>query len=331
MASDSLGQLIAVSFRARLGNFDAQAVALALHALPGGLTGGSALVSMPDLACDCSLTGGFALVSSPLMRTTIAAEAFAMKKTTAVVILGSVAVLLGSVVTYERIQKKDEPTIDCITVNGGSDNYKLLVVGESWACSGHFFPELPNKVSDRLGGRGVRTCSLCFSGRNSRLLNYELRDKFPKNTLYEFFGGHKPNKVILMNGVNDEIEHVGSYNYSEYTNRIVAFFSDVSDVEVITIPRVNEINFRPKNTLLYIKRLALRCFYDNCRLSSNDDYRSALRKSFPDIRMIEYDRFIKSYVGNEGKYAEDGIHLTDESYHKYGTFIGDVASISSPP
>lgn len=40
--------------------------------------------------------------------------------------------------------------------------------------------------------------------------------------------------------------------------------------------------------------------------------------------MIEFDNFIETYEGDEQKYAPDGVHPTDEYYHKYGAFIGDA-------
>ena len=116
---------------------------------------------------------------------------------------------------YFGVRRSDEPTLDCVTVNGGDGDYKMLVVGESWACAGKLFPELPKTVSDRLQGRGVQACSLCFAGRNSRHMYSELRDKFPKEKLYGPFGGGRPDKAIFMTGVNDEIQHVGANNYVE--------------------------------------------------------------------------------------------------------------------
>ena len=46
-----------------------------------------------------------------------------------------------------------------------------------------------------------------------------------------------------MNGVNDAIQHVGASAYVEYTKKLVEYFADVDDVELISIPRVNESGF----------------------------------------------------------------------------------------
>jgi hypothetical protein len=228
------------------------------------------------------------------------------------------------VVLLFGLKRTDEPTVDCATVNSGSSDFKILVVGESWAADGKIFPELPRTVSDRLRGRGVQACSIGFPGRNSRLLYLELREKFPKEKLYALFGGKKPDKIIFMTGVNDEIQHVGASSYVEYTKKLVEFFSEIDDVEIITIPRVNERHFRPPNLFSSIKRFVLRCVYDNCDRQVNDLYRAALWRDHPELRLIEYDDFIDQYDGHEQCYLADGVHLTDDYFHKYGTFIGNA-------
>jgi hypothetical protein len=225
------------------------------------------------------------------------------------------------------LKRSDEPSVDCATVNGGDGDYNILVVGESWASDGKLLPELPRAVSERLQGRGVKACSIGFAGRNSRLLYSELREKFPRENLYRLFAGKTPDKIVLMNGVNDEIQHVGASAYVEYTKKLVEFFSDVDDVEIISIPRVNERRFKPPNLYSAVKRSILSCFYDECQLQVNDLYRVALWRDHPELNMIEYDDFIDRYEGNERRYTADGVHLTDEYFHKYGAFIGGAVSL----
>ena len=229
--------------------------------------------------------------------------------------------------TLLSLKRSDEPTVSCASVNGGGDEYKILVIGESWASDGKLLPELPRAVADRLPDRGVKACSVGFAGRNSRLLYTELRDKFPTEKLYRLFDGRKPDKVVLMNGVNDEIQHVGASAYVEYTKKLVEFFSDVDDVQIIAIPRVNERKFKPPNLYSAVKRSILSCFYDECQKQVNDLYRVALWRDHPELNIIEYDDFIDRYEGNEGRYTADGVHLTDEYFHKYGKFIGGALSL----
>ncbi len=225
------------------------------------------------------------------------------------------------------LKRSDEPSLACARAGAGGDDYEILVVGESWASDGKVFPELPQTVSDRLGGRSVQACSLGFAGRNSRHLYFELKEKFPKEKLYALYGERKPDKVILMTGVNDVIQHVGASSYVEYNKKIVEYFSDVADVEIITIPRVNEKHFKAPNLFSHLKRQVLRCVNDNCGLLANDAYRISLWRDHPELQLIEYDDFIEQFEGHEQCYTRDGVHLTDECYHKYGTFIGKATSL----
>ena len=247
-----------------------------------------------------------------------------MSRWTHVVVL---SLLVTATVAMLAVKRTDEPVVHCDVANGGADDYKILIVGESWASDGKILPELPRAVSERLHGRGVKACSLGFAGRNSRLLYTELREKFPREKLYRLFEDRKPDKVILMNGVNDEIQHVGASAYVEYTKKLVEYFSDVDDVQIIAIPRVNERRFKPPTLYSAVKRCILSCFYDQCQHQVNDLYRVALWRDHPELNIIEYDDFIDRYEGNERRYTADGVHLTDEYFHKYGKFIGGALAL----
>jgi lysophospholipase L1-like esterase len=229
--------------------------------------------------------------------------------------------------TLLTLKRTDEPVVACSTINDGPDAYRVLVVGESWASDGKLLPELPRAVSARLGGRGVEACSIGFNGRNSRLLYSELREKFPTDKLHALFDGKAPNKVVLMTGVNDVIQHVGAGNYVEFTKKLVEYFPDADDVETISIPRVNERWFKPPNLFSRMKRNILRCFYDGCDFQVNDVYRVALWRDHPELHVIEFDNFIDSFYGHEEYYKFDGVHLTDEWLHKYGKFVGEAMTL----
>ncbi|KAF2991315.1 SGNH/GDSL hydrolase family protein [Methylocystis sp. MJC1] len=226
------------------------------------------------------------------------------------------------------LKRGDEPTVACSLANAGANDYRILVVGESWASDGKIFPDLPETVSNRLGGRGVRACSIGFNGRNSRLLYSELREKFPKFRLYSLSEGNAPDKVILMTGVNDAIQHIGASAYVEFTEKLVDYFSDAGDVEIISIPRVNERWFKPPNLFSLMKRNVLRCLHDGCDYQVNDVYRVALWRDHPQLHIIEFDNFIDKFEGHEDNYTLDGVHLTDETYHRYGRFIGAAITLA---
>lgn len=226
--------------------------------------------------------------------------------------------------TLLTVKRTDEPSLACSMINSGRNDYRILVVGESWASDGKVFPELAQTVSQRLGGRGVHACSIGFNGRNSRHLYTELREKFPVFRLYELLGNRMPDKVIFMTGVNDVIQHVGASTYVEYTKKLVEYFSEAGDVEVITIPRVNERWFKPPNLFSRMKRNILRCYYDGCDFQVNDVYRVALWRDHPEVHILEFDNFIDKFEGHEEFYKFDGVHLTDEWLHRYGRFIGSA-------
>jgi len=225
------------------------------------------------------------------------------------------------------VKRTDEPSLQCYSERGAEPEYRVLVVGESWACNGGLYPELPRSVSRRLHGRKVSSCSLCFPGRNSQHLYSELSDRFPRDKLYRYAGG-RPDKVIFLTGVNDEIQHVGEDAYVEYTRKIIDYFSDVSDEELVSIPRVNELRYDPPNMFSGLKRSILSCVYDNCQFIVNDKYRAALWRDHPELQMIEYDDFINRYFGHEACYRADGVHLTDACLHRYGAFLGERTSLA---
>jgi hypothetical protein len=226
------------------------------------------------------------------------------------------------------LKRPDEPVVTCATVNSGRNNYKILVVGESWATGGRFFPELQETVSQRLGGRGVEACAIGFSGRSSKLLYFELLEKFPLEKLYGLWDEKKPDSVVLMTGVNDEIQHIGPAAYVEYTKKLVEYFSRVDDVELISVPRVNERSYKSPNLFSRIKRKILMCFYDNCEMQANDVYRIALYRDHPELTVIDYDDFIPRYRGHESCYTADGVHLADQCLHKYGLFVGKALKLA---
>lgn len=235
--------------------------------------------------------------------------------------------MVTSGLTLLSVKRTDEPSVNCSMVTGFGADYRILVVGESWSSDGKLFPELPKAVSQRLKGRGVQACSIGFNGRNSRLMYSELREKFPKERIKQIAGDKKLDKVVIMNGVNDEIQHVGASTYVEYTKKLVEYFSDAGDVEVVSIPRVNERYYRPPNLFSLIKRTILRCFFDGCDYQINDLYRVALWRDHPELHVIEFDNFVDKFEGHEEYYVLDGVHLTNEYYHKYGAFIGGAISL----
>jgi hypothetical protein len=223
------------------------------------------------------------------------------------------------------LKRTDDASLKCASINSGDSDYNVLVVGESWASDGKILPDLPEAISHRLGGRGVRACSVGFSGRTTKLMYYELREKFPLERLNALFEGKEPDKLIFLTGVNDVVQHIGASSYVEYTKKLVEYFPRIADVEIVSIPRVNEVKFEPANLFSGLKRFVLMCAHDRCSIEANDKYRIALWRDHPELRTIEFDDFIEKFEGNEKCYTADGVHLTAECFHRYGAFIGNSA------
>jgi hypothetical protein len=243
------------------------------------------------------------------------------------VILGVTYSLAGAYSLADiSFAERKPPAITCQTLNNGNNNYNLLVVGDSWAYGGAFFPELQKELSTRMNGRGVRACSIGYPRRNSRRLISELRLDFPPERITPLFDGRAPDKVIVPTGVNDVLMPIGADNYAKYTDQIVTWFSaQGSAVEVVAVPRIEEGKFA--NPLSHLKHAVLNCLYDNCMDHVIDHYRGVLKAFHPEISVIDYDKFIPDFAGNEQKYMDDGHHLTPAAMHEYGAFLGREISV----
>ena len=216
-----------------------------------------------------------------------------------------------------------EPSVTCI--GNRNATYGILLVGESWAVGNRFLDDMRNAVLARLPGRRIEICTVGFAGRNSRRLYDEIPAYLATVKMATLFNGRTPDNIILLNGVNDAVLHIGAAHYADYTNDIVGYLrSYTQHVQVVEIPRIKEIKREPGNVFSTLKLMLFRCLYDACTYDVIDKYRSALHTTYPAISVIPYDDFIKTYVGNEDKYMADGTHLTDQYYHKYGTYLGRV-------
>ena len=221
------------------------------------------------------------------------------------------------------------PKIDCAATGTGDRPYNILVVGELWARGGRFFPELPETVSGRLGGRLVRACSIGFSGRNSIRLERELKAGFDHDAIRALFGGAAPDNVIILSGVNDVTQHIGARAYAARTRNIASYLAiDGSIVQVVEVPRVDERHAAISNVLGRAKRFVQKWLYDRGSNVVAERYRQELRSADPLLATIAFDKFIPTFEGNEHLYADDGLHLRIEVFHRYGTFLGNELLLS---
>lgn len=230
----------------------------------------------------------------------------------------AVLLLCGCALYVYKQSPYDPVKATCARSGKGEGNYKMLVVGDSWAAGSLFFPELPQSMSAKMAGKPVTACSIGYSGRNTARLVQEPKADFPIGKIKALFSGASPNEIVIMNGVNDVIQHVGAEQYAKATSELVTYLNEESRVRVLRIPRVNETGYS-SNLLRDIKRKLQAFYFDDGQLAVNDKYRAALANSYPAIETIEYDRFAPGY--RKELFLPDGIHLTDQQFRFYGAFI----------
>jgi hypothetical protein len=234
-----------------------------------------------------------------------------------------VCILRTNPLEFSDLSSRDllEPTVACIGTKDAT--YGILLTGDSWATGNRFLNDMRNAVTPRLPGRRIEICTIGFSGRNSRRLKAEMPPFFAKVNIQQVFHGRPPDKILLLNGVNDAVLHIGAENYAAYTNEIVTYLHlYTKNVQVVTIPRIKESTPYGDNILSTLKLFLFRCYYDACTYDVIDTYRQALHNAHPLLNVVPYDPFIQTAGVNDTSFIPDGHHLTDAYYHKYGTYLG---------
>ena len=242
--------------------------------------------------------------------------AFALSWKTWLFLLAAVLVPLG----YLQY-RPSQPEIRCADSNPAS-GLNVLVVGESWAAGGRLFPELNTEIAHRETGP-VHVCSMAFSGKNTGKIYRGVRHQM-RTSLPALFGGRQPGIVLVLNGVNDQMQHVGAGRYADNTAQLARLFPS-SKVMVVSAPT---IRFNPDRlpALLKLKAELQKYVFDYGEDDPLARYRQALRELHPEIRVLPYDSFMPTF--DKGRYQPDGIHLTPQSFHEYGSFLGKGLSSS---
>ncbi|MEM8915841.1 MAG: SGNH/GDSL hydrolase family protein [Pseudomonadota bacterium] len=219
--------------------------------------------------------------------------------------------------------------VDCETIGKGTKPHGVLVVGESWAVGRRLFPALHQAVAERLDHGPVRVCTIGLSGRNSAKIHTQFTATFPKAELLRLFDDQPPDNVVLLTGVNDIAQHIGASQYSSFTKKLTDHLSFAPKIEVVTVPRVDELGIRSPSKFGQIKWHIQRYLNDGGEREVAETYRERLRRDHPEIATIDFDAFIPSFAGNEAFYMPDGMHLTPDGYQRYGAFIGSSISLNT--
>jgi hypothetical protein len=186
---------------------------------------------------------------------------------------------------------------------------RVLIVGESWAAGGRMFPELPDTLARRLNG-AVSVCTIGFSGKNTGRIVRE----FDPHIAVAALGG-PPTNVVILTGVNDQVQRRGPRFYVTGVKRLMALFPTAC-VQVVSAPLIN--TYPPVRTLSRLRNLALGTLHPQ----RNAAYRWALTKAVPHDQIIDFTEFSRGFAAEPGRYEPDGIHPTRPVFHEYGAFIG---------
>jgi len=202
------------------------------------------------------------------------------------------------------------PPVLCAKAGAGAPAYRILVVGESWAAGGRLLPELPQAVAKRANAT-VLACSVGYSGMNTAKIISSYAPDPPLRAL-----GGRPTNVVILSGVNDQIQHRGAENFASGMRTLAARFTPAI-VQTVSAP---SINTHPPLGLPYrFKNWA----YGIVHPEGNAEYRKDAASVFRPEQVIDYSAFSSGAIAEPGRYAPDGIHLTLPEFHKYGTFVGD--------
>lgn len=159
-------------------------------------------------------------------------------------------------------------------------------------------------------------CTLGFSGSNSS----KIADALTSVNAAEMLGG-KIDNVVILTGVNDQIQHRGSDFYATNIKRLMQQFYG-SKIQIVSAPIVNDspplaVHLRAKNIV-----------YGWFNSDDHDDYERALAASTDASQIINFRDFSPGFNADRDRFAADGIHLTPTAFDEYGSFIGQKIDLS---
>lgn len=224
----------------------------------------------------------------------------------------------AAIAALQLNRQKAPADIVCHTAGSTAPGMAVLVIGESWAAGGRLLPGMAETVRQRLGRGSVKVCTIGYSGRNASQLLDAVHEDLTQQRISELLGDHQLKNIVILAGVNDVVQHVGKASYVAGVQGMVDYWPGLK-VEAVEIPRVIETGV-PSGLASQAKRFVQRHVFDDGKHEVIETYRAALAQT--NISTISYDPFIPSYLGNEGAYAPDGIHLTLEMYQSYGKYLG---------
>lgn len=205
---------------------------------------------------------------------------------------------------------KDKPAkIYCANVGTGPIQHRILAIGESWADGGRLLPELPIAAAQKVPG-ALRACTVGYSGKNSG----KILDLRAESSELSALGGD-PDIVVLILGVNDQIQHRGA-KFFETNIKMLQYNYSRSKVIAVSPPIVSSDPDLPFQYRL--KNSAFRLIHPESRAA----YSLGLERALGSDNVIKFEAFSRGQGSEPARFAPDGIHLTLPEFHKYGQFIG---------
>lgn len=203
-------------------------------------------------------------------------------------------------------------------IGEGPYSIRILILGESWAAGKRLFPELPEAIAQRTCS-SVAICAIAYAGQNTG----KIARRFDRVQAVEALGD-EPTNVIILTGVNDQVQRRGTRFYVDQLRCLTSLFPSAM-VQVVSPPKVNltppiPLLFRAKNQAFGL-----------WNREQSADYRTALYRAFPGCNVIDFDHFSSGFYAEPERYAADGIHLQLAEYHKYGSFLGERIHIGELP
>lgn len=223
----------------------------------------------------------------------------------------------GGIYQYSQLR---DPVVHCAQSEGSGQLNKTLIVGESWAAGKRLSPEMRQSISKRIDRRPVKICAVAFSGFNTAQQVSGIQ-KLGLHKITEILGG-KPDQILIVTGINDIAQRMGSTSYKENVAKLSDALSPLSENQsILELPAINP---QPEiATHRALKRFVFSIFDgdDEDRLILK--YRSAL--DAPGLHVINYDEFANPWPSDV--YTNDGIHLTDQEFHRLGGYLGQKLRI----
>lgn len=223
--------------------------------------------------------------------------------------------LFGGIgVSYALNSRPIPYDLHCASAGSGPVQYRILVIGESWASKGRLLPDLPDAVAKR-SGAAVRACQLGWSGATTAKLITGVRESRGQSEAEGRLGG-EPTNVIILNSINDQVANVSPDRYAAQTEELAGGFPR-SITQIVSPPIVNQ---RPPSA--HILQAGKRWISHLFGTTPRDEYERALFAAMKPDQVIPYREFSAGWKVEPKRYTADGIHLIDPAFQQYGAFLG---------